>query len=361
MHAEVVEQGPLRQCLRFQGKLPQCTYETTATLAGPKDQSRIDFETCITFTEETQLGIPTPSVPPEIGSYLGSNNERPYIPGLAVTFPAPQEPDILVDAPYAFRNPMEPVHPEIVRKTWLADATEPVENFWWGLSPFTGLNTMMIKDHFGFMADGSPHFFLWRGLGGADETVFGLSLGSSLIHPRTVTKRISKDSEWFEFGRGPGYSDFQDGTHDYCFNHPKGRYVYRYSLSLETDLIQLTRQAKEVSVKPRVIAVAAREQADKAEELVCALLKIDHKNVFLSGAEWLGRDGGCDVVRVRLAEMTGKETVCNLECYRAIDRVEIGMLPVEVDERGANQLRVRMPAYGVREISLYLKDVHHDG
>lgn len=87
--AEIVEQGPVRQRLRLRGKLPQCSYETIATLTGPKNQPRIDFETRFTFNNPTPLGLPTPSMPREVGSYLGSNNERPYIPGLVVTFPVP--------------------------------------------------------------------------------------------------------------------------------------------------------------------------------------------------------------------------------------------------------------------------------
>jgi hypothetical protein len=350
---EELERGHLRQVLRFHGKLPQCSYETTVTLLGPK-QSRLDFETCFAFPEETQLGFPTPPVPAEVGSYFGSNNERPYIPGLAVTFPSPTDPDLLVDMPYTFRDPTEPVHPEIVQRTWLAGETELTENFWWGLSPFSGLTYMAIRNWCGLIADGTPHFFLWRGLPGTDETVFGLSFGSSLIHPRTVTKRVSPESEWFDFGRGPGYSDFQDGTDNYSFNHPKGSYKYRYSLSLETDPTQLKRESQEAFIKPRVIAVDA-SKGTPAEDLEAqALLKIDNKNVFLSGCELLETDDGTDLIRVRFVELVGKETVCSLACYRIIKKVEQGELPVHVEQDSPNTLFIQLPAHGVRELLLTL-------
>ena len=138
--------------------------KTIATLIGTKGLPRIDFETCFTFSKPTQLGIPTPPLPPEIGSYLGSNCERPYIPGLAVTFPIPENPELLVDAPYAYQDPMRPVHPVISQRTWLAENTESINNFWWGLSPFTALHYTLVRGWGGLIADGSPHFFLWRGV-----------------------------------------------------------------------------------------------------------------------------------------------------------------------------------------------------
>jgi hypothetical protein len=256
--AEVVEQGPVCQRLRFRGRLPQCTYETLATLQGASDSARIEFETCFTFAEPTQLGIPTPPMPPEIGSYLGSNCERPYIPGLVVTFPVPDETELIVDAPYALRDPLRPVHPVLSQRSWLADATEPIRDFWWGLAPFTAVHYALVRGWGALIADGIPHFFLWRGLPGSAETLLGLSFGASLIHPRTVTKRAPRTSEWFEFGRGPAYTDFQDGSDSYEFNHPQGCYVFRYSLALETDPLSLWREAQEVAVPPLVAPLTSK-------------------------------------------------------------------------------------------------------
>lgn len=352
--AEVLEQGPVRQRLRFRGKLPQCSYETTATLMGPKSQSRIDFETRFTFNEPTQTGMPTPSMPVEVGSYLGSNNERPYIPGLMVTFPVPGNPEMLVDAPYAFRDPQRPVYSGIVQRSWLADATEPVENFWWGLSPFTALKSVAVRGWGGLVAHGTPHYFLWRGLEEPQETSLGISFGASLIHPRTVSKRVDPHSDWFEFGRGPGYADFQDGTAVYDFNHPNGRYTFRYSISLEDDPIDLTYEADDTAVPFWVIMLPGKEGAEPLSA-ARSWMNIDSNHLFLTGCEWLHSDGDHDVVRVRLSEQSGRETTCHLECLRAIESIAPGLLPIEHSLVDPHKVRLVMPANGVRELLLTLR------
>jgi hypothetical protein len=366
--AEVLEQGPVCQRLRFRGNLPQCSYETVATLTGTKGPPRIDFETSFTFSKPTQLGIPTPPLPPEVGSYLGSNCERPYIPGLAVTFPVPEDPDLLVDAPFALRDPRRRVHPVISQRTWLADATEPVENFWWGLSPFTAQQYVLVRGWGGLIGDGAPHFFLWRGLNNPGETSLGISFGASLIHPRTVSKRIPRQSEWFEFGRGAGYADFQDGSSTYEFNHSDGLYVYKYSLSLETDPLILGHEAQETGVPLWVVALPSchgslpplREGGPAGEEqpaqAPCAQswLQVEGSNIFLTGCEWLRNDEGRDVVRVRLSEQGGRDTTCSLESLRVIEQAEQGKLPIEVTPLGLHRLSLKVPAYGVRELLLYL-------
>ena len=352
--AEIIEQGPVLQRIRFRGKLPQCSYETTASLSGSKNQHKIDFETRFTFNEPTQLGIPTPSMPPEIGSYLGSNNERPYIPGLVVTFPAPTDPELLVDAPYSLRDPFKEVHPAVIQRSWLADATQPIHDFWWGLSPFVGLRFAQIKGHFGLIAGGTPHFFLWRGLTAPDETLLGLSFGASLIHPRTVSKRIASDSEWFDFGRGPGYSDFLDGSDDYSFNHPHGRYVYHYSLSLENDPLDLVREARQVSVPPFVIQTVPEDLPDEPAPTVQSWLQLDSDNLILSGCEWLGAQADFDLVRVRLVEMNGREVSATLEFFRPIQLVDPGLLPLIFQLIDPHHVQVTVPPFAVRELILQL-------
>lgn len=367
--AEILEQGPVRQRLRFRGKLPQCSYETIATLAGPKGAARIDFETRFTFAEPTHLGIPTPPVPPEIGSYLGSNCERPYIPGLAVTFPVPSSPELTVDAPYGLRDPRRSVHPVISEQSWLADDTEPIRDFWWGLSPFTAVRYVAVRGWGGLIADGFPHFFLWRGLSGSPEPQLGLSFGASLIHPRTVTKRPARRSEWFDFGRGPGYADFQDGSDSYEFNHPHGRYIYRYSMVLETDPLALWREAREVAVPPLVASLPPAERTEGATgatqaaglPLQGSLMRVDAGNVLLTGCEWMDtgkhtvtKEEDAIVVRLRLVEMAGRDTACQLECARGIRGVEPGMLPIETELAGPHHVKLVMPANGVRELLLYL-------
>ncbi len=352
--AEVLEQGPVRQRLRFRGKLPQCNYETIATLVSSKGNPRIDFETRFTFAEPTQLGIPTPSMPPEIGSYLGSNNERPYIPGLLVAFPVNDDPELVVDVPYALRDPMRSVHPLITQRSWLAEATEPIHDFWWGLSPFTALRSVHVRGWGGLIADGSPHFFIWRGLSEPGETLLGISFGASLIHPRTVSKRISPQSEWYEFGRGPGYSDFQDGPDHYEFNHPQGRYVYRYSLSLEADPIVLAKEAYEISVPPWVVQLSPGVETANGSPMVQSWLKLDSDNVYLTGCEWLRKDAGLDVIRARLCEMAGREASGILESRREVKKMEPGGLPMDATVLDSHRLALKIPAYGVREIILFL-------
>ena len=352
--AEIIAQGPVLQRIRFRGKLPQCSYETTASLSGSKNQHKIDFETRFIFNEPTQLGIPTPSMPPEIGSYLGSNNERPYIPGLAVTFPSPADPEVLVDAPYTLRDPFKEVHPAVIQHSWLADATQPIQDFWWGLSPFVGLRFANIKGHYSLIAGGTPHFFLWRGLTSPDETVLGLSFGASLIHPRTVTKRIDPDSEWFDIGRGPGYSDFLDGSDDYSFNHPDGRYVYHYSLSLENNPLNLVREARQVSVLPVVIQTNGDEGTPEPAPALQSWLQLDNDNLILSGCEWLKTQAGTDQVRVRLVEMNGREVSATLECLRTIAKVGPGTLPMQFQHVDPHHIRVTVPPFAVRELTLYL-------
>jgi len=352
--AEIVEQGPVRQRLRFRGKLPQCSYETIATLTGPKNQSRIDFETRFTFNSPTPLGMPTPSMPREVGSYLGSNNERPYIPGLAVTFPVPNKHALTVDAPFAVHDPMRPVHPGIVQRSWLADATDPVENFWWGLSPFTALSCVALRGWGGLIADGSPHYFMWRGLENDTDTVLGLSFGSSMFHPRTVSKRVPADSEWFEFGRGPGYADFQDGADDYEGNHPVGRYVYRYSLSLENDPVDLAHDAREWSVPLWVTFLPAKAEPSTVTPIK-SWLNLDNNNLYLSGCEVLPSDNESEsMVRVRMAELAGKDTTCTLRSSRIIKNAGAGLLPIDISQIDANRLKITVPAYAVREIVLTL-------
>jgi hypothetical protein len=351
--AEILEQGPVRQRLRFRGRLPQCSYETIATLAGPKSQSRIDFETQFTFSTPMPLGLPTPPLPQEVGSYLGSNNECPYIPGLVVTFPVPEDPDLIVDAPYAVRDPMRPVHPTIVGRSWLADATEPVDNFWWGLSPFTALSCVAVRDAFGLIADGSPHFLLWRGLEGDSDTVLGTSFGASVIHPRTVTKRILPDSEWFALGRGPAYTDFQDGAADYEINHPVGSYLFRYSLSLETDPVRLVQESLDRAV-PLSVVVLPAGKSTSALALSASGLSVESSNLYLSGCEHLVSEPGGDVVRVRLAEMGGKPTTTVLVSRRVVEKVEAGLLPVQFEQVEPNRVKITMPAYAVRELILTL-------
>jgi hypothetical protein len=352
--AEVLEQDPVRQRLRFRGKLPQCNYEMIATLTGGKGVPRIDFETRFFFAEPTRLGIPTPAMPPEIGSYLGSNNERPYIPGLVVTFPVNPDPELVVDAPFALRDPMRSVHPLISQRSWLAEATEPVRNFWWGLSPFTALRCVHVRGWGGLIADGSPHFFIWRGLLEPGDTSLGISFGSSLIHPRTVSKRISRQSEWFEFGRGPGYADFQDGTDNYEFNHPQGRYVFRYSLSLETDPLALVREAQETAVPPWVVQLAPGTAVLKPSPLVQSGLQLDNPNVLLTGCDWLRSDSGMDVIRVRLCEMAGRDARGTMESRREVKKFEPGGLPLDLSLLDSHRLGFKIPAYGVREVILFL-------
>ena len=149
-------------------------------------------------------------------------------------------------------------------------------------------------------------FSCGEGLGNQDENVLGVSFGASLIHPRTVSKRIPRDSEWFEFGRGPGYADFQDGTDTYDFNHPEGRYIYKYSLSLETDPLALSREAQEAAVPPWVVSLPPGEPPLNPPTTAQSWLKIDNNNVFLTGCEWIRNEEGLDVVRGEVIRTSGK-------------------------------------------------------
>jgi hypothetical protein len=223
------------------------------------------------------------------------------------------------------------------------------------LSPFTALSSVAVRGWGGLIAGGSPHYLLWRGLEGAANSVLGLSFGGSIIHPRTVSKRIPPNSEWFEFGRGPGYADFQDGADDYEMNHPVGRYVYRYSLSLETDPIDLARESNEWLVPPWVVAVPAGDDNSNTP-LVRSWLSLDNNNLFLSGCEWLRSDAGRDVVRVRIAELNGREVTCTLQSYRIIEKAEQGLLLVDITPVDTKHIKVVMPPYGVRELILTLGD-----
>ena len=215
----------------------------------------------------------------------------------------------------------------------------------------------------GLIGDGAPHFFLWHGLNVPGETVLGISFGASLIHPRTVSKRIPPQSEWFDFGRGPGYADFQDGSSTYDFNHSDGRYIYKYSLSLETDPLILGREAQETAVPLWVVALPSlREDRPAGEKqpdqpaCVQSWLQIEGSNVLLTGCEWLRKDGSLDVVRVRLSEQAGRETTCTLESLRVIEKTEPGNLPIEVVALGPHRLSLKVQAYSIRELLLYLSE-----
>ena len=302
------------------------------------------------------MGIPTLPLPTEVGSYLGSNCERPYIPGLMVTFPVEDSTDLMVDAPYALRDPMRPVHPVVSERSWLGGEAAPVRDFWWGLQPFTAVQFARIEGWGALMADGFPHFFLWQNPSdSAMGRCLGLSFGASLIHPRTVTKRMRQDSEWYEFGRGPAYGDFQDGYDRYSFNHPEGTYTYRYSLTLETDPLIIWREAQELTVSPFVVVSPETKPAESEHPQTTSLLQLDAENIVLTGCEWLAEEEGLTKVRVRLVELMGRLTQATLVCHRPVRQVETCLLPISARRHGDYTVQLEIPAYGVRELILHLE------
>lgn len=272
-----------------------------------------------------------------------------------MTFPVEASADLLVDAPYALRDPMRPVHPIVSERSWLGDEAAPVRDFWWGLQPFTAVLFTLVEGWGALMADGFPHFFLWRNPSdSASACSLGLSFGASLIHPRTVTKRVQRDAEWFDFGRGPAYGDFQDGYDHYAFNHPKGTYTYRYSLTLETDPLVVWREARERIVPPFAVTLPAVVSSESEPPTARSLLQLDAENVVVTGCEWLAEEDGTTSVRVRLVELMGSRTQVNLVCHRPVRQVETCLLPISARIRNDHTVHLEVPAYGVRELILHL-------
>ena len=58
---------------------------------------------------------------------------------------------------------------------------------------------------------------------------------------------------------------------------------------------------------------------------------------------------------VRLSEQAGKDTVCNLESYRIIQKVEPGELPLDIVQTGPNRINLKVPSNGIRELYLSLQ------
>ncbi len=217
----VREQGA-RATIEFRGRFSTCT--ATLTVSLDQNNERVDSVLLRHYDDQVYEGMQTPPLPPEVGSYLGSYCERPYVPAFTVEHQTiPQRTAYSSDKPYGFTTAQDS------DRSW---NNGRFRDLYAGMAPFLGIFTGIAESPAGSLAmltDGHGHFFRRRPRHEQVETL-GLSLGSTIIHPMTQNYRMPKGSYWEKIGRGAGGVDYDDSHERFDFICPKGDIACSWSL-----------------------------------------------------------------------------------------------------------------------------------
>lgn len=217
----VHEQGA-RASVVFSGHFSTC--RATMTLSLDHDSPRVDVSLKRTYADRVYEGMQTLPLPLDVGSYLGSYCERPYVPAFTVEHETPLRHTVYTsDKPYGFCEAYDS------DQAW---NTGRFRSFFGGMAPFLGIFTALAESTTGSLAmltDGHGHFFRRRPNHAAAETL-GLSLGSSVIHPMTQNYRASKGSYWEKITRSAKGVDYDDAHETSDFVAPEGDIVCAWSL-----------------------------------------------------------------------------------------------------------------------------------
>ncbi|HRU06277.1 MAG TPA: hypothetical protein P5137_10955, partial [Candidatus Brocadiia bacterium] len=244
--ARVLHSSAAIKTVRFTGALPGARCHLDATLRA--GSAALEYTLRLAFPRPTALGLSTPPLGEDEGSFLGAQCERPYVPGLAVLFPLPRPARYFVDQPAFIRQALRPSP-----RTWHTDQRD----WWLGMSPFIGMNLAAADfgaAQLGLLTRGLKHFFRWRRAGAES---LGLSLGATLIHPMTQGHSVPPSSPWYDI--------LKRASHNPYFKTPflrvKGEYVFHYAVQLapsgQAAAFDLWKAAQEFALPSRALPVAA--------------------------------------------------------------------------------------------------------
>lgn len=218
---DVCEQGA-RATVTFIGVFATCSAKLAVSL--DHDSERIDVRYVREYAHRVHEGLQTLPLPADVGSYLGSSCERPYVPAFTVEHrTAPRRTTYASDKPYGFSE---------ARDSDRAWATGRFRELYEGMAPFLGTFVAIAESACGSLAmltDGHGHFFRRRPLH-EDVEALGLGLGATIIHPMTQNYRMEAGSYWEKIGRGPGGVDYDDAHERFDFVCPEGEVVCGWSL-----------------------------------------------------------------------------------------------------------------------------------
>ncbi|HEY3377214.1 MAG TPA: hypothetical protein VGL77_06920 [Armatimonadota bacterium] len=325
-----------RATVAFHGTFSSCQAVLTLTLDAGSE--RVDVHLTRHYAERVHEGFQTLPLPLEIGSYLGSCCERPYVPAFAVEQSMPYAQTRYVsDKPYGYLEAYDDA------ESWRNGRFRP---FYAGLTPFLGIDTALAESPNGtalLLTDGHNHFYRRRDDAQASECL-GLSLGSSTIHPQTQSYRMPADSSWEKIGRHM-ITDYAD-AHERCdFVAPLGEISCGWSLYF-SDQPSLPR---EFCHRQRLERLFPLMPASRALSLPCT---VEGDGVVLAAVEYADAGG----VLVRLVNLSASATPFVLTLPWPVAAVACSeAMPMSSLAVTADGVSGVLPPYALRELHLTLK------
>lgn len=331
-----VKEMGARAAVEFHGRFATC--EAILTVSLDDDSEAVNVHLVQNYREPVFEGIQTLPLPVEVGSYLGSYCERPYVPAFTVEHQTWRGTSSYTsDKPYGFT---------MAQDSGNAWHTGQFREIYAGMAPFLGVFTAIAESSAGSLAmltDGYGHFFRRRSRNSQAETL-GLSLGTSVIHPMTQNYRMPAGSYWEKIGRSSNVVDYDD-AHERCdFTCPRGEMSCSWSL-LFTDKNSLSRQTCHEQLLNRLFpplpTFAPRSSG----------FRLQGKGVIMTGLEY--EEAG---IVLRLVNLEPHEQEFTLEAPWELDKVDYNHdLQIKHFQKHRRGISGTFPPLAVREIILKLK------
>ncbi len=335
-HIEVRGLGA-RAEIEFRGRFSTCT--AVLTLSLDHDSERVDSVLTRHYDEPIYEGLQTLPLHPEIGSYLGSYCERPYVPAFTV-----EHDTWRGTTTYSSDKPFGFARAEDSDRAWM---TGRFREIFEGMAPFLGIFTGIAESPEGSLAmltDGHGHFFRRRPRHQGIETL-GLSLGSSIIHPMTQNYRMPPGSYWEKIGRNFGGVDYDDSHEKFGFIRPAGDIVCAWSLLYSARPFIARAFCNEQLLErifPPIPAIRDRRSG----------FRVIGRNIAMVGMESPG-----DNILIRLLNFAAAER--RFKVILPWNPVEVrseGEVKTDDLEIGRKSFSGRMPPHAVREFKVHIRN-----
>jgi hypothetical protein len=331
------QEAGARATVAFHGAFSSCQAVLTLTLDAGSE--RVDVQLTRHYAERVHEGFQTLPLPLEIGSYLGSCCERPYVPAFAVEHAMPYaQTRYTSDKPYGYLEAYDDAD------SWKNGRFRP---FFAGLTPLLGIDTALAESPDGttvLLTDGHNHFYRRRDDARAQECL-GLSLGASTIHPQTQSYRMPVGSPWEKIGRH-AITDYAD-AHERCdFVAPVGELCCGWSLYF-SDQPAVPRACCH---RQRLERLFPLMPASRALALPCA---VEGEGVVITAVEY----AATGEVLVRLVNLQATATpftltlpwpVASAQCSEAMPLVGLAV--------AADGVQGVLPPYALRELRIAVAD-----